>query len=358
MIVNRRYFYFYCTKFIFFIFVLLILKDVFILGDVDRYIQARPNFSIMVLLNSTFLLDFIAGNITYLTHEIFTHLVFFHLTFFSQIYLLHTARFTKGKELVLMCLFCLPSITIWSSIAGKEAVVVSITCIITAQILILHRHLYIKNKFLLLTCLYLLSVMKLQYLPAYLSILFVLYCRSKVKPIAIINLTSTFFLVICLSSLVVYFSTTIDKLSLLIPLHFDAGGSTSRINIYFNEHGDIFKLRPDWWLKGFWGITISEAKSSLTNIFSFLESVLLFTGILYLLSSKFISMVKFGKLNTVYLSILLFAAFYMIIVHYPMGILNAGSSLRYRSGFIISFIVLLAYQYINDGKINETRRYY
>ena len=314
-----------------------------VLGDSSRYTSALPKLTYWVFIDSTLLTDFIAGTISMFLGSFLTHFAFFNLSFFSLVSLLKTAKFDKSLEIKIMFFTLLPSYSIWSSLAGKEVITISITCYIASAILLYDQKKVLKNKLLLLIFFLLLGVFKIQYVPAFASIFLILWLRKNTNKPALSDLTVFLLLTFIMFTLLYAFYDTIALLSLAIPQHFSESARLTRDNIFFVEHGDIFDIRPDYWLLSFWGLSFSEAIKNPIDFIFFIESTIIFAFIIYLVIYKSHAVFSKGQLKTLNFIVFIFLFGILLLVHYPMGIMNAGSAMRYRSGFLSALIVLLAY---------------
>ncbi|MDB9851171.1 hypothetical protein OAC37_02060 [Amylibacter sp.] len=312
------------------------------LGDNDRYLSATPSFSYFIFLDSTLLTDFLSGTLSSIFGMQLCQFFFFNLSFFGFYHLLRTANFTSTLELKILAFSLLPSYSIWSSIAGKEAITIFITSYIAAG-LIQYYNQGIKRKYLFAICCWLLLIFKPQYIPAFAIVFLILTFRRYISQSAFMNLL----LLVILSLMMIYFINIFyDKISLfslLIPEHFSESARLTRENIYFREAGDVFKFRPDYWSLSFFGISFLEAKGNPVDLIFFLEGLIIFSFIFYLMIYKSRFVFSHARVGTLNFIIFIFLFGLLLIAHYPMGIMNPGSSMRYRSGFLMALIVLMAY---------------
>ena len=90
----------------------------------------------------------------------------------------------------------------------------------------------------------------------------------------------------------------------------------------------------------FIGPTFNEALNKPIQIISFLESMFILIIFTYLILVNVFNKLRFR----IYIFIIIINCFFwFLFVHYPFGILNPGSALRYRSGFYPFLILLLFY---------------
>ena len=337
---NKYYFIFFLVNFCIFNFVVIIFTKLQNLGDVDLYLQKPSSIHWTIVLQSTMLIRLVAGSVNHLLGEYFAHFFFFCLAHSGFTYLLNTAKLSKRYTLLMMCMFCMPSLGIWSSVVGKEAVVIFSSSVIIANLINLyrgHKVLYL----LLIPCLYLFLIIKPHIFIIFLFCFVLIFLknkfRQKIEVVILFLIFTTFLSTIILSQIY----HIVDAISLSLPVHFSSDARLTRENIYFVEPGDIFKLRPGAWILSFVGLKISEVQNTVDFIF-YLEGRVIATVVVFLafFRSKYSWLT--GRLS---LSTFLLATSFLlwiVLTNYPMSILNPGSGMRYRSGMLPVLLIFLA----------------
>ncbi len=128
----------------------------------------------------------------------------------------------------------------------------------------------------------------------------------------------------------------------MMYVHFDFDGSSTRDNLWLKDN-DFFYEAPRGMFVAFFGPTVSEMMHTPTHLIAGIESCILLMLFLILGSHFFYRLVYQYKLN-----VTLFFSYFIIItgialLHYPFGIFNPGSAIRYRTNFLFLFILLFLY---------------
>ena len=241
----------------------------------------------------------------------------------------------------LALLLMLPSFTIWSSVASKEAIVVLGMGVVGAYIIRLYDgtarlHIGVALSF------FLILFFKPQYLPAIAFIIFGTFVGKYVSQ-------KIFFLVVVglLSLVPLYlFRDAIDAMALDIPRHFSSFSSTAAENIsatrpaYWTEQYDVFRKAPYGMFQSFFGPTLGETSRGILLAASFVESLfLIFVLAVY-------SIKQFFRLPAFMIVMSAFTLFWILFTAYPTGMMNPGTALRYRTGYeiliFLAIVVLLS----------------
>jgi len=133
----------------------------------------------------------------------------------------------------------------------------------------------------------------------------------------------------------------------IIPSHF-SGGNLTRENTFWVKDNDVITFAFKGAVMAFWGPMLSEINGNTLNAILWLESLIIVSVTLSMLIISFRrSFFKIGyfRLNSFSLII---AILLILIAHYPFGLFNFGSGLRYRSGFFLYFVGLVFLLYKND----------
>jgi hypothetical protein len=241
----------------------------------------------------------------------------------------------------LALLLMLPSFTIWSSIASKEAIVVLGMGVVGAYIIRLYDgtarlHIGVALSFVLI------AAFKPQYLPAIVFIIFGTFVGKYVTQ-------KVFFLVVVglLSLVPLYlFRDTIDAMALDMPRHFSSFSSTAAENVsatraaYWTEQYDVYRKAPYGMFQSFFGPTLGETSRGVLLAASFAESLfLMFVLLVY-------SIKQFFRLPVFMVVMSAFTLFWVLFTAYPTGMMNPGTALRYRTGYemlvFLAIVVLLS----------------
>lgn len=238
----------------------------------------------------------------------------------------------------LAVLMLTPSFNLWSSVAAKEALVVFFVGALCAFFVRLYRN---DSKLGLLEVVSALgvSVYKVHYVPALVAVfLFVIVGRIIRQKVALAIGAGLF-------SLVPLFllRDKIDNMAFLTIPHFLGRGSSREA--YWVEKYDVFYKAPYGMFQGFFGPTIGESISGPLQMASFLESAFIVGILLLLLVRNLPNIPVFGFVaGVVSLGWLLFAS-------YPLGIMNSGSAVRYRTGHLLLVFLIFTIVFSRDRYI-------
>lgn len=330
----------FLSKVMYVFFAVFIYSKLTTLGDSSRYLSSSLYFK----LNSTAFMDFLgffAGKIP----MPFSHFPLMILSFFGIKYLIKTLSShnlcNKYRDrLLLFLLFSLPSVGVWSSIHSKESVGVFFMSIITAFIIRVNLEKAVLPNKLEFIALILCVFFKPQYLISILTIYIFLVISRKLNMKAIGQLFVICLVIITQVYLLSYFQSTIDLLSFQMFAHFDLGENLSTRDNLFFEAGDFYRHAPYGMFISFFGPTLSEAFTSPAKLFALLESSILALIIsMYIFySAKRVLVLRF---NANIFAVLLIVFFWILFVHYPFGVFNPGSAIRYRTNFMPLFLGII-----------------
>lgn len=258
--------------------------------------------------------------------ELAINLVFQAIAFVGIVILLQALH--RRERLIVLALFLLPSFNVWSSVAGKEAIVVFAMGILSAFVIRLHRGDGRVGPLLLLAVL-ITYFFKDHYLPAIMfavvGVIFVSRLKQKASAALLGGLISLAFLFV--------FRDQIDQLAFRIIPHFQGLGS-SRAPFWVEQY-DVFLKAPLGMLLAFYGPTAAEAEQGILFMFSFVESFVLLAILSVAILPRLLS-------TPVYLFIIvIFSVGWLLFAAYPLGVHNPGSAIRYRTGFEVFIFAML-----------------
>ena len=343
MKVSRVWFLFFCVKVFYVFFAHLIYGNFSQLGDTSRYFSSGFNSGAEALLYSTAIMENIGFILKLLFRSELVGSLLVSIVSFVAIYcVIRRLNLTLRELKLTLFLMSFPSFAMWTSILSKEAIVQIGFCLIfpLLQSVILSQSVkYSKSLFFL--GLYILVVFKPQYMPSIMSLVFYFSFFNYFK--AGVMLRSIFALVsFCFLLLLVYsFRNEIDLFANNMYVYFVTDGESSTRNdldIFSEQYGFFYNLPYGIYLS-LWGPNLIEATHKLSFFPIYVESTLMFVSYCYLFRRLCVG----GRMNISYIFVLLLSVFLILIVHYPVGVYNPGSAVRYRSGFLfyILFIGLL-----------------
>lgn len=333
------------AKVFYMFFALFIFSKVTSLGDTFSYLNGSHFSFGEFFFSSTKMLGTIAFLLNSSFGLIVANLFFLFLSFYGIYYSLSRLMLSSKELIPILLLLSLPSFGIWTSIASKEAVGVFYMGIILGYIIDLLENKKRKIRLIEYLAFYLLFIFKAHFFAAiipilvYIKISYWLHLRTFGKSILLLA-----HIVISISFFY-YFKDIISDISFTIPNHFSMdAGSTRENDIWVGEY-DVFLNAPYGMFIAFWGPTFYEVLEKPIQGIAFFESLIIFCLFIYFIYKASWLVLKSGKINIIYLSIFFMATFWLLFVHYPFGVLNPGSAIRYRENFYGFLVVLLFYLY-------------
>jgi hypothetical protein len=251
----------------------------------------------------------------------------------------------KRMRVVGLVLLMLPSFTLWSSIASKEAIVVLAVGLLGTYVIREYRGLP-NSLLLLLFALVTIYIFKNQYLPAILFLVVGTWICRRVRQVEMVALLG---LIVSLVALYIA-RDQISQLALSILPHFlnvgaDIGRATREA--FWVLPQEVFTKAPQGMLLSFFGPTFEEAQNGgLLQRASFAESALL-VGIF--------AVVLFVRARTMPVYSLFLGAgtiFWIMFANYPFGVMNPGSAIRYRTGYEMILILVLLFVFSRSSFVS------
>lgn len=334
------------TKIFYIFFAEFVYSHLTRLGDTPKYLSSSIEFSPHVFLSSTGLMKTTGGVFGMLPSPIY-HLPLCLLSFYGVFYLYKKLVEcglinTRKDRVYYYLLFSLPSVGVWTSIHSKESVGIffsSICSVFICKLIFSNRLRYsFFDWMLLITSLYLMIIFKPQYVIAFFNISVFLICRK------VFGARVLLFILICAVIIQVvlldYLQPIIDWYAIQMYAHFDSDiAQSTRENIFLTE-GDFYRNIIPGIFIAFIGPTVNESIASPIKFMAFLEScfiVLILSPVLMIHFKKMIIL----RINVLYLSIAVLFVFWILFMHYPFGIFNPGSAIRYRNNFMPFFVASL-----------------
>ena len=344
--VDRFWLYYFVIRLFYLVFSIFIYAKLTTLGDTNRYLTAPLSSlgDINLFYNSTAMMDAIGSIFGILGgSNILSNLPFTLLSFFIIKWSIDSFQFRKYVDnRLLIIVLSLPNFCVWTSVCSKETIGLTFSAILGGLIIRFLQRDY-KLKKLDFFAIYLCLIFKPQYLPFILQGLCIIYIMNEhLHKIQLKTLFGLF--IICCNLLFLYcISDIINKYADIMYLHFDdPNANSTRDNIWLKEN-DFFYKAPVGMFVAFLGPTLSEMLHSPVHLIAGIESLILL-ALLIALSSKLITRL----LSQYKLDIIILFSYFIIItgislLHYPFGVFNPGSAIRYRTNFLYLFILLFLY---------------
>jgi hypothetical protein len=317
------------------------------LGDATRY--QRGNFTILELTRAFSVSDIFDIGRVYSTSITETIGGVFHLISYGNPILIdigfQTIAFigilkfliaVEGEARRYLALLLLtPSFNIWSSVAAKEALIVFFIGILCAYLVRFYQNC---SRIGVLEILSAVGVFffKVHYVPALLAIYLFILAGKKVKQKAILVSVGTIFSLV----LLYWFKDKVDSMSFSVIPHFLSYGSSREA--FWTEQYDVFYKAPYGMFQGFFGPTLEESLAGPLQLAAFAESAFI-VGILILILLR-----NAHKLPIFSLVAGLSSLGWLLFASYPLGIMNAGSAVRYRTGHLLLVFLIFAIIFSRD----------
>lgn len=232
-------------------------------------------------------------------------------------------------RILLLLLTMLPSFTIWSSIAGKEAIVVYAIGVLSGLIIQIYRGTAEFKWWHFLPVLIVL-LFKNHYTPALLFLFVGTFICAHVRQKALLVLIAGMISMVALY----LFEDRLGRDAIEVARHF-AGLGSSR-PVFWSSPDEVLTRAPLGMFLGFFGPTLTEATvGGPLQLASFLESATLLAILALFFLWQLPSMPVYSALMGG------FSLFWILFATYPVGVMNAGSAIRYRTGHELLILVLI-----------------
>lgn len=240
----------------------------------------------------------------------------------------------------------LPSFTLWSSIASKEAIVVLGVGLVAAFVVKQFRR--ERRSFLLLIFgLLIIAIFKNHYLPAILFLTFGIAISRQVKQIEFLAFAA---LVMSFAPLYLLHERIAATALSILP-HFLGVAFVARSTreAFWQTPGEVYTKAAEGMALSFFGPTPAEAASGLLQMASFLESSLLVGGLVVVLFWRLPRVPLFSFFLG------LGALFWILFANYPFGVMNAGGAVRYRTGYEMIVILIVVFLFSRSTYLDWRR---
>lgn len=351
---NKYWFSYFMIKLFYMFFALFVYSKITPLGDTSGYMNGTFYNSETFYYKSTSMMSLLGSTLTSLFGSVLSHVPFVVLSFYGIYYSVSRLKLSNKQLFYILLLLSLPSFGVWTSIISKEAIGVFFMGIILGYLIDLIENRNRKIKFIEYFAIYLLLIFK----PQYFITIFSIFLFIKVSYFFELKASGKSILlliyIIVTISLFYYFRELINNLSYIMPMQFSLdAGSTRENTIWINDY-DVFYNAPYGMFIAVWGPTIGEILEKPIQSIAFIESLFIFSFFLFFLLSFLKKTLVKKKLNIYAFSLIFIMLFFILFVHYPFGVLNPGSAIRYRENFYGFLVVFLFYIYISHIKKKHT----
>ncbi len=226
----------------------------------------------------------------------------------------------------------LPSFNFWTSLASKEALVTLCMCMILANYVRMQSLQKVRVISLAVFSI-LLAVLKPHYFIAVAYLFGATVLAQMFRQRAVVALSAA-----VVSLTVLYpIASFLDEQARIIGIHFRVGENTLTRELYIVNELDIFLKAPYGMFQSFFGPTVSEAVVGPLQMMSFIESLFLLGFLMIMVLHRFLDIRVFEAIIG---SVTLF---WILFVSYPFGIMNPGSAVRYRSGYLVLVVFVVIF---------------
>lgn len=343
-----------------------VIAKLTILADIGTFMYGLPyeefgllpmlyeKFGLMILFKKDVLGVAIISSIHFICHfEILTFCVCSAIGYVGIRRFLLAAR-TESRSFLLLVLLCyFPSFNIWSSIAGKECLVVFGMGILCAELIKLYKKEPFKPSVLFFIALWLVMVLKKPYIP------FVLVTFGYVVFRRCVNIPYRWDVAMLLGLMAAVavgmylLRYQLDDYAFYAQQVPRVSARSTRGHLFI-EQFDFFKKMPYLLPLAFWGPTWAECSTSMLHLFSFIESGIIIVIAVIMLWGFPVDLIR--QFRNYYQWFLLgcSSVFLLLVVQYGQGIINPGAGIRYRTNIylpVIAFVYI--YRYLKEQKCEE-----
>ena len=339
---KRLWFYFFISKIIYMFSAIFVYSKFSPLVDTHSYLTGVVYDPQLMFSKSTQMIGTIAYSFSLILGPVLANVPFLILSLYGIYYAVSRIDLTNKQLTILLILLSFPTFGIYSSVASKEAIAVFFMGVILGFIIDIIKKRHVGNYLLIVIAFYLCILFKPQYMIGISALLIYLFLSMKLrlKGYGKLFLLVLFFIVSF--GLLYIFRYEINARSFNMPKYFSLNSSSTRENTFWIEEFDVFKNALYGMYIAFVGPTITEATQKTTHLFAWIESMIILSTFAVGSLKLYLVAIKTYKLNIYYLSIFLTVTLWILFVHYPFGVLNPGSAIRYRENFY-GFLVILFY---------------
>jgi hypothetical protein len=305
------------------------------LGDADRYQGGASKFTginAQFFTDSTTFLEGVGLLLARLTGDnpLLINVIFQSFAFYGIARLLLAVE--PGLRKAFAVVLLLPSFNLWTSVAGKEAVIVfamGVLCSLLVEAFYNRARLapiHVAAALLLL-------LFKAHYFLALAFAFGMTWAGRRVLQKEALVLIAGLATLVLLTAV----ANRVDELSFRILTHFMHENARSTREAFWVAPYDVFWKAPEGMFLSFVGPTFEEALRQPLQMMAFVESMALVAALLALMLWRLPSMPVYSFLLG------LFTLFWLLFVNYPFGVMNPGSAIRYRAGYLLLVVAVFVF---------------
>lgn len=352
--------YYFIVRILYLFFAIFVYAKLTTLGDTERYLTAPLSvISTSMLFNSTIMMDSIGSILGLLGgSNVITNLPATLLSYYTIKWAIDKFEFRKNvNNYLLFVILSLPNFCVWTGVFSKEMVGLVFSAILgTLFIDFLDGKYKIEKKHWF--AMYLCMIFKPQYFPFILQGLVMVYLMNRYIKSVDWKMFLGCFVIFCNLACLYLISDIVNQYADIMYMYFDDPNAKSTRANPWTEENDFFYEAPAGMFIAFFGPTINEMMNSPTHMLAGIESIVILVLFLSLGFRLIIRCINSYKIN-----VTIFFSYFVIItgialLHYPFGIFNPGSAIRYRTNFFFLYILMFLYIkkyykqfYLNKDKI-------
>lgn len=305
------------------------------LGDSDRYqggISKFTGINAQFFTDSTTFLEGVGLALSVLLRDqpILINVAFQTIAFYGIARLLMAIEPSLRKIFLLLLL--LPSFNLWTSVAGKETIIVfslGVLCALLVDSYYNRARLAAIHVFAAA----LLALFKPHYFLALAFVFGLTWAGRRVLQKEALVLVAGVGTLVALAAI----SPKVDALSFQVLEHFMHENARSTREPFWVEPYDVFRKAHEGMYLSFVGPTFEEALRQPLQMAAFAESMAMVAALLGLM------LWRLPRIPVYSFLLGLFTLFWLLFVNYPFGVMNPGSAVRYRSGYYMLVVAVFVF---------------
>lgn len=343
-----------------------VIAKLTILADIGTFMYGLPydeygllpmlyeKYGLMILFKKDVLGVAIISSIHFICHfKIVTFCVCSAIGYVGIRKFLIAARSDSKMYLLLILLCYSPSFNIWSSIGGKECLVVFGMGVLCAELIKLYKNEPFKPSVLFFVALWLVMVLKKPYIPFVIVTFGYVVVRSYVKLPYKWDVALLVGLLAAVAVGMYLLRYQLDNFAFYAQQVPRVSARSTRDHLFI-EQFDFFKKMPYLMPLAFWGPTWAECSTSPLHLFSFMESGVIILAMVVMLWGFPVCLIRQFRHYYQWFLLGCNAVFLLLFVQYGQGIINPGSGIRYRTNIylpVIAFVYIFAF--LKEQKCEE-----
>jgi len=314
------------------------------LGDSAGYAFNNKIFTSNIFLNRTEFVEFVFSSITVVTHSVvITHIISSLFVAYCIYYTFRDLYYLINRYILWIAIM-LPHFLVWSGVTTKELLSVALFSVFIRQVFNIIQKDKISKKLLFISGVlgvFIRPHYGIAYLYLLVTTVLIMYTyNGKIKRYSkgvIFTIYGSLFLFVVGA---LYFTSELWEGILLEVMNTSRNyfvhysGSSTRYNLEWDSVNDFISFLPNGIFLSLVGPSLSESFSRPLFFIALFEG-LIFIGLLfYLYSTLFLRSLKSNFFLLVFLYSFVPSVILLLLAHYPLGVFNPGTALRYKQALI------------------------